>query len=113
MKYSRSTCLAALCGVMTSLLSAAGHRSTSSAMPPQLVGAWTHTEWQAGVGHFDPDKIDQFDYRDQDPVGWTDAYRFFDDGSYQHAHFASLDIPGCDVKTLRQELGWTHLTGNQ
>jgi hypothetical protein len=51
------------------------------------------------------------DYRNQDPVGWTDAYRFFADGSYQHAHYKSLDIPGCDVKMLRQELGWFQLSG--
>jgi hypothetical protein len=36
-------------------------------------------------------------------------YRFFADGSYQHAHFRSLDIAGCDAKTLRQELGWAHV----
>jgi hypothetical protein len=52
------------------------------------------------------------DYRNQDPVGWRDAYRFFADGSYQHAHFKSLDIPGCDVKTLRQELGWFRLSAD-
>jgi hypothetical protein len=25
-------------------------------------------------------------------------------------HFKSLDIPGCDAKTLRQELGWFRLS---
>ena len=109
MKFSRSTSIAALCGMVASILNADGPRF-GGAMPQQLIGAWTHTEWQAGFGHYDPDRVDQFDYHNQDPVGWTDAYRFFPDGSYQHAHFASLDIPGCDAKTLRQEIGWAHVS---
>jgi hypothetical protein len=44
-----------------------------SPIPQQLVGAWTDTEWQMGYGHFDPDRADRMDYRNQDPVGWTDA----------------------------------------
>jgi hypothetical protein len=111
MKYSSATFLAVLCGISISTSNAPGQPPGATGIPPELVGAWTHIEWQANYGHYDPDKVDQFDYRNQDPVGWTDAYRFFSDGSYQHAHFASLDIPGCDVKTLRQELGWFHLTG--
>jgi len=111
MKHSRATFAAVLCGIIMSTSSALEQPAGAAAIPPELVGAWTHIEWQANYCHYDPDKVDQFDYRNQDPVGWTDAYRFFSDGSYQHAHFASLDIPGCDVKTLRQELGWFHLTG--
>jgi hypothetical protein len=41
-------------------------------------------------------------------VGWRDGYKFFEDDSYQHSHFASLDIPACDVKTLRQETGFVY-----
>ncbi|MBV9082180.1 MAG: hypothetical protein JOZ62_05860 [Acidobacteriaceae bacterium] len=112
MKYSRSAFIAAICGIIASTTLYAGAAwSRPAVIPPELVGAWTHTEWQAGVGHYDPDRVDQFDYRNQDPVGWTDSYRFFADGSYQHSYFKSLDIPGCDVKTLRQELGWIHLAG--
>jgi hypothetical protein len=111
MKYSRATFIAVLCGVITLTLNAPGRSAGAAEIPPELVGAWTHIEWQANDGHYDPDKVDQFDYRNQDPVGWTDAYRFFSDGSYQHAHFTSLDIPGCDAKTLRQERGWFHLVG--
>ena len=66
-----------------------------------------HAEWQVNFGHYNPDK-DQNDYRNQDPVGWRDGYKFFEDGSYQHSHFASLDIPACDVKTLRQETGFVY-----
>jgi hypothetical protein len=110
MKYCRATFIAALCGII-STPKAPGQPTGAAEIPPELVGAWTHIEWQANYGHYDPDKVDQFEYRNQDPVGWTDAYRFFSDGSYQHAHFASLDIPGCDAKTLRQELGLFHLTG--
>ena len=76
-------------------------------VPHELLGAWMHTEWQAGSGHYDPDRYEK-DYRNQDPVGWRDGYKFFDDGSYQHSHFASLDVPGCDAKTLRQETGFVH-----
>jgi len=111
MKYFRATFMAVLCGVITLTLNAPGRSAEPAEIPPELLGAWTHIEWQANYGHYDPDKVDQFDYRNQDPVGWTDAYRFFSDGSYQHAHFASLDIPGCDAKILRQERGWFHLVG--
>jgi hypothetical protein len=76
-------------------------------VPRELLGAWMHTEWQANFGHYDPDK-NQNDYRNQDPTGWRDGYRFFEDGSYQHSHFASLDIAGCDAKTLRQEAGFVY-----
>ena len=31
-------------------------------IPAELLGAWTHTEWQANYGHYDPEKVDQFDY---------------------------------------------------
>jgi hypothetical protein len=109
--HSRTPFIAALCGVVLLTLNATALPTGGTEIPAELVGAWTHIEWQANYGHYDPEKVDQFDYRNQDPVGWTDAYRFFSDGSYQHAHFASLDVPGCDVKTLRQELGWFHLTG--
>ena len=107
MRHSRATFAA----VLLSTLNALAQPAAAAGIPPELVGAWTHTEWQANYGHYDPDRVDQFDYRNQDPVGWRDAYRFFADGSYQHAHFASLDIPGCDVKTLRQELGWFQFAG--
>jgi hypothetical protein len=110
-KHYPFTVIAALCGLAFSAANAAGQSTGGSRIPQQLVGAWTHTEWQMGYGHFDPDQVDRMDYRNQDPVGWTDAYRFFADGSYQHAHYKSLDIPGCDVKTLRQELGWFQLSG--
>jgi hypothetical protein len=112
MKHPHATFIAAFCGVVLSVSNAPGQPARAAAVPPDLVGAWTHIEWQANDGNYDPDKVDRFDYRNQDPVGWTDAYRFFSDGSYQHAHFTSLDVPGCDAKTLRQELGWFHLTGD-
>jgi hypothetical protein len=80
-------------------------------VPHELAGAWMHTEWQANFGHYNPDKAPN-DYRNQDPVGWRDGYRFFEDGSYQHSHFASLDIPACDVKTLRQEAGFVFFEGS-
>ena len=111
MKHSPSPFIAALCGIAALTLYTKALSAAGAEIPAELVGAWTHIEWQANYGHYDADKIDQFDYRNQDPVGWTDAYRFFSDGSYQHAHFSSMDIPGCNVKTLRQELGWFHLTG--
>jgi len=112
MKYSRIGVMAGLCGLAFWGSHAAAQRAGGAVIPPQLVGAWTHTEWQMGHGHFDPDRADQMGYRNQDPVGWRDAYRFFSDGSYQHAHFKSLDIPGCDVKTLRQEFGWFRLSAD-
>lgn len=112
MNYSRVTCMAALWGMVISTPNSPAQSGGAAGIPPELVGAWTHIEWQANYGHYDPDKVNQFDYRNQDPAGWIDAYRFFSDGSYQHAHFASLDIPGCDAKTLRQELGWFRLTGD-
>jgi hypothetical protein len=111
MKQFRVPVIAVLSVIVLLALNSTPLPATGPEIPAELVGAWTHIEWQANYGHYDPDKTDQFDYRNQDPVGWTDAYRFFSDGSYQHAHFSSLDIPGCDVKTLRQELGWFHLTG--
>ena len=111
MKQHPFKVMAALCGMAFSGANVAAQSMGGSPIPQQLVGAWTHTEWQMGYGHFDPDQVDRMDYRNQDPVGWTDAYRFFADGSYQHAHYKSLDIPGCDVKTLRQELGWFQLSG--
>jgi hypothetical protein len=96
------------CSVLLSVANAG-----ATVVPPELIGPWTHMEWQAGTGHFDPDKVtDPLDYRNQDPVAWTDSYRFFDDGTYQHAHYTSLDIPGCDAKTLRQEIGVYHIDGS-
>ena len=112
MKHSRITAMAALWGLAFWGSHAAAQSAGGAVIPVQLIGAWTHTEWQMGHGHFDPDRVDQMNSRNQDPVGWRDAYRFFPDGSYQHVHFKSLDIPGCDVKTLRQELGWLRLSAD-
>ena len=73
MKHYPFTVMAALCGLAFSGPNAAGQRTGGLQIPQQLVGAWTHTEWQMGYGHFDPDQVDRMDYRNQDPVGWTDA----------------------------------------
>ena len=104
MKHFQFKFVAAICCAFAPALNA-GDSYQRGPVPPELIGVWMHTDWQAGYGHYDPDRVDQFNYNNQDPVGWRDGYRFFGDGSYQHVHFASLDIPGCDVKTLRRESG--------
>jgi len=99
-------------GFATDFLAAqGGARTATTNVPPELLSAWTHTDWQMGYGFFNPDRVDQFAYSNQDPVGWREQYLFRADGSYQHTFYKSLDIPGCDVKTLRREVGRFHLQG--
>ena len=88
-----------------------GARTATTNVPPELLSAWTHTEWQMGHGSFNPERVDQFACSNQDPVGWREEYLFRADGSYQHTFYKSLDIPGCDAKTLRREVGRFHLQG--
>jgi hypothetical protein len=113
MQHHRITTITVLSAVITVLSAViistlnAPAQTRVAQTPPALLGAWMHTEWQANFGHYNPDR-DQNDSSNRDPVGWRDGYKFFEDGSYQHSHFASLDIPGCDVKTLRQEAGFVH-----
>jgi hypothetical protein len=96
----------------TDFLAKGGARAATTNVPPELFSAWTHTtDWQMGYGFFHPDRVDQFAYSNQDPVGWREEYLFRADGSYQHRFYKSLDIPGCDVETLRREVGRFHLQG--
>jgi hypothetical protein len=96
----------------TDFLSAkGGAQKATTNVPPELLSGWTHTEWQMGDGSFNPDRVDQFAYSNQDPVGWREEYLFRADGTYQHTFYKSLDIPGCDAKTLRREVGRFHLQG--
>jgi hypothetical protein len=110
MKHFQFKVVAAICCAFAPALNA-GDSYQRGAVPPELIGVWMHTDWQAGYGHFDPDRVDQFNYNNQDPVGWRDGYRFFPDGSYQHTHFASLDVSGCEAKTLQREIGWVIFRG--
>jgi hypothetical protein len=88
-----------------------GARTATTNVPPELFTAWTHTDWQMGYGFFNPNRVDQFAFSNQDPVGCREEYLFRSDGSYQHTFYKSLDIPGCDVKTSRREVGRFHLQG--
>ena len=104
MRHFQRKFIAVICCAFAPALDA-GDSYERGTVPPELIGVWMHTDWQAGYGHFDPDQVDRFNNKNQDPVGWRDGYRFFADGSYQHTHFASLDVSGCDAKTLQRESG--------
>jgi hypothetical protein len=63
MEHSRAPFIAALCAIVLSALNTTALPAGGTEIPAELVGAWTHIEWQANYGHYDPDKVDQFDHQ--------------------------------------------------
>jgi hypothetical protein len=73
-------------------------RAATTTVPPELLSAWTHTDWKTGYGFFNPDRVDQFAYSNQDPVGWREEYLFRADGSISIRFTSRWIFPGAMPK---------------